>query len=520
MDRADDADSIYSADTAAPPSRAMDEPFGIVLTGTDGKLVDDALDVIDAEEMSSEEEAVSASMSDRSEVLTDTEEASLDPISDDDGTQNLREVSISDDTPQPTKVTAHTSLVTSSSSDTRVAQEKLALDNLVAPTNNTKCADTDGSEKPRPDVKMFDNDDDDFYDIDTHLEDEVVEDDDDDLPPRSLIMPKSRTANKLDTPAESMHSRASQSSASQSEEKRTSDAKPADMQTKKSSGSGGFGVFAFASSTFYRAFKKPSKPKAKKKENSRVRVLGSDDENEDENEGEIRVSLEDGTGNRERKESLQSAREGSSPSTPRSSRAYAEVDEPVDERSEEEKVEVDRHLRLEQTLKSQIATLRSARSGFVDLALLTPMTENTLAAVEGEATRILSELPEVERRTEEVARKVEVLELSTEAELSAKEQILVMSKMKLVEARCDLQSLKHEVLRLRKTMASPNLSAAAERMRISSRREKVEKELRATVESRDTMRRNVDMRQGILKRYQSEVQRLEKSVKDLEGEWE
>lgn len=509
----DDTDSVYSADTAAPSTRNMDEPFGIVLAGSAGKLVDEAFDVIEAEEMSSnEDEAASASsVSAHTEALTDAEDESLDPISDDDAL-HMRSVRISDDAPVHPRVTPHASLITPSSSDSPI--------DLAAPKNSGSPrhspADVSMTSPPRADngSKVLVDDDDRFYGVDARLADDAI-DDEEDLPSPTLLIPRSR--NKQDSERNTLLRLDSTLSATAPiiGSKRDSDMKTIDTPVKKSSGGGG--LF----STFYRAFKKPSKPnKEKQKEKERIKQEESeaqaDKDDEADNDSEFKSVL----GSFKENDRALSARSASS-STPRNSQSYAELQtEPIDERLPAEVAEEERHLRLEQTLKSQIATLRSARSGFVDLALLTPMTEKTLAAVEGEATRILVELPEVERRKEEVARKVEILEMSTEAELAAKEQLLVVAKMKLVEARCDLQTLKHELLNLRKTMAQPKHAATAERMRIRSRREKAMKELRAAVESRDTMLHNLETRQGALKRIRSEVGRLEKSVKDLEGEWE
>jgi len=130
-------------------------------------------------------------------------------------------------------------------------------------------------------------------------------------------------------------------------------------------------------------------------------------------------------------------------------------------RTEEEKKEEERHLRLEETLKSQIATLRSARSGFVDLALLTPMTEKT-----------------------------------------------------------ELDKLRHELFVLKRELNRAERIKSGEQLKMKNRREKADKELRAATESKETMERNLEQRKAMLENYKSEVSRLEKCVQDLEGDWE
>ena len=132
------------------------------------------------------------------------------------------------------------------------------------------------------------------------------------------------------------------------------------------------------------------------------------------------------------------------------------------------------------------------------------MTEKTLAAVQGEARRVLAELPEVHKRREEVARQFEVLELSPEAELKAVEILLVTAKVKLVEARCDLPDLIHKLFYLTKAMAHPEQAHTSGSMSINAKQGKADKELRAMIVSLDTMAHKPYMRQNTLKRYRPE----------------
>ncbi len=285
--------------------------------------------------------------------------------------------------------------------------------------------------------------------------------------------------------------------------------------SSKSVGSGGFGLFSMSS--FYRAFKKPSKRKEGESEagTSSERDLDVSRSSETDGSSEKKKKRSKKEIARE-KERIQST---TSESVRSSVAAIPEGDAYLQWRTPDELAEEERHLRLEETLKSQIATLRSARSGFVDLALLTPMTEKTLAAVDLEAKRILSQLPEIERRKEVLGRQVEILELTTEAELNAKEKTLVAAKIKVAEAKCELDKLRHELFVIKRDIAEPGKAAAQERLRLSMRREKAEKDLRAATESKETMERNLEQRKAMLKTYRNEVSRLEKSVRDVEGDW-
>lgn len=298
---------------------------------------------------------------------------------------------------------------------------------------------------------------------------------------------------------------------------------PSTKSFKKSSGG-----FMFGMTSFYRAFRKSSKSKEKEPQeepNMRDTIVtarrnDSDASHKSKTKEKKRKTF---SGKEDRsmansKEQDQSVSDLGNSSV-RESIAASEGENYLEMRTPEEKAEEDRHLRLEETLKSQIATLRSARSGFVDLALLTPMTEKTLAAVEFEAKRILASVPEVEDKKETLSRQVELLEMTTEAELMAKEKTLVAAKIKVAEAKCELDKLRHELFILNREIQEPKRALAQQRLRLKVRREKATKELGAATESKETMQRNLEQRKAMLDTYRAEVSRLEKSVQDLEGEW-
>lgn len=177
------------------------------------------------------------------------------------------------------------------------------------------------------------------------------------------------------------------------------------------------------------------------------------------------------------------------------------------------------HVKLEHHLGAQIATLRSAQSGFVDLTLLAPMTASTLAAVTGEARRLLCVAAGTQARAEHVKASTAGLAAGAETELATKEQLLVSAKLRLAEARCEVQMLKHDLHEAQKGINQPERVAARERYAVRMRRERAEKELNAAMESSDTMQKNLIDRQASLRRDKASVKRLEKSVKDLEGDW-
>jgi len=115
---------------------------------------------------------------------------------------------------------------------------------------------------------------------------------------------------------------------------------------------------------------------------------------------------------------------------------------------------------------------------------------------------------------------VEILELTTEAELTAKEKTLVAAKIKVAEAKCELDKLRHELFVLKRELNRAERIKSGEQLKMKNRREKADKELRAATESKETMERNLEQRKAMLENYKSEVSRLEKCVQDLEGDWE
>lgn len=91
--------------------------------------------------------------------------------------------------------------------------------------------------------------------------------------------------------------------------------------------------------------------------------------------------------------------------------------------------------RLVAMLEAQIATLNGAKAGFVDLALLRPMTERTVTTIEEQVIPMLEDFGRMELRVSELENELEDVDKKAQEELSEKESILIGAKMSLAEAQ-------------------------------------------------------------------------------------
>lgn len=178
-----------------------------------------------------------------------------------------------------------------------------------------------------------------------------------------------------------------------------------------------------------------------------------------------------------------------------------------------------RHERMMQLLDAQIATLNGARTGFVDLNLLKPMTEKTVEAIEGEGKELLGDYAEIERRSRELAKESVEAEREGEWELEAKEKLLINAKMRLAEAHGEVDGLRHELRRLQRLLEAPERVEARLRAERRKRRESVEGEVFATREARIAAERRLEGQRGELKQEEEELDRLDKKYRDIEGDW-
>lgn len=178
-----------------------------------------------------------------------------------------------------------------------------------------------------------------------------------------------------------------------------------------------------------------------------------------------------------------------------------------------------RHDRIIQLLEAQIATLNGARTGFVDLNLLKPMTEKTVEAIDGEAKMLVGDYLAVENRAREVEKEARKAVREAEGELEAKEQILIDAKVRLAEASAEVDGLRHELRRLQKSLEAPERVEAGVREERRKRREGMDAELVAGREARVAAEERLEGQKRRLKMEQGQLDRLEKGYRDIEGDW-
>lgn len=178
-----------------------------------------------------------------------------------------------------------------------------------------------------------------------------------------------------------------------------------------------------------------------------------------------------------------------------------------------------RHERMIQLLEAQIATLNGARTGFVDLNLLKPMTEKTAEAIDGEAKVLVGDYVEVEKRAREVEKETGKARREADGELEAKEQMLIAAKVRLAEASAEVDGLRHELRRLQKSLEAPERVEAGVREERRKRREGMEAELVAGREARIAAEERLEGQKRRLKMEQGQLDRLEKGYRDIEGDW-
>lgn len=176
----------------------------------------------------------------------------------------------------------------------------------------------------------------------------------------------------------------------------------------------------------------------------------------------------------------------------------------------EEKLE-----RLCQLLDAQLSALAGAKTGFVQLALLRPLAEQTLHAVDIDARALLTEYGEAEAEAQRARNEVIAAQKRGEEEILRKERILVEAKVALAEAHGDVERLRGELASAKRALADPSRKLKGQRKKAEAvRRETVLCcEARAAVEGRLVERRRS------LDREQVELSRLEKEYRDIEGEW-
>lgn len=191
----------------------------------------------------------------------------------------------------------------------------------------------------------------------------------------------------------------------------------------------------------------------------------------------------------------------------------------VVEGEEEEAILDVRYARLEEVLEAQIATLNGARSGFVDLTLLRPMTERTVEVIVKDGKELLKDFGRLERRAREMDRGGEGEEGEEEIELRLKEGMLIEAKVRLAEAAAEVEGLRHELRMLQRQIDGK------ERMEVRAwqmgkvKREQAGREVEVASEARRAAEVKLKKEWEELERERNVLQRVEKGFRDIQGDW-
>eukprot|EP00177_Eucheuma_denticulatum_P006085 GFKZ01011096.1.p1 GENE.GFKZ01011096.1~~GFKZ01011096.1.p1 ORF type:complete len:414 (+),score=121.22 GFKZ01011096.1:622-1863(+) len=185
----------------------------------------------------------------------------------------------------------------------------------------------------------------------------------------------------------------------------------------------------------------------------------------------------------------------------------------------EKKDETDgRYKRLEELLQGQIGTLNGARTGFVDLRLLRPMTERTIEAIATDGKELLGDFGRLEKKI----REVEEMEKGDEGrggELQMKERMLIEAKVRLAEVAADVDRLRHELRVAQKELETIEREEAKRWEIVKGRRERVAREAKVAREGREVAEERLEREKGKLEWEKGQLERVEKGYRDIEGDW-
>lgn len=177
------------------------------------------------------------------------------------------------------------------------------------------------------------------------------------------------------------------------------------------------------------------------------------------------------------------------------------------------------HRGLISLIEAQIATLNGAKAGFVDLALLKPMTEKTCRVIEDQVITLLEDYGKLNMRIGTLQKQLADVDRQAEEELSEKEQVLIAAKMSLAEAQGDVMNLKHELNGIKKELADPRRQAAKTRAELSERIESAREDARTAADARRAAEETLSEQRRKLHSESQATKKLEAGYKDMEGDW-
>lgn len=170
------------------------------------------------------------------------------------------------------------------------------------------------------------------------------------------------------------------------------------------------------------------------------------------------------------------------------------------------------HRRLQQLLDAQTATLRSARTGFVELQLVRGMTQRTADTIRSDARALLADYGALERRVAQLARAAKEAEKEAEKEVAAKEQLLIAAKLGLAEANGDVEHMRHELAGARKMLGGSDCRG---RVRVAKGRRGAV----ACREARLGVEGKLEEKRKALLKERAKLAKVEEGYRDLEGDW-
>lgn len=175
----------------------------------------------------------------------------------------------------------------------------------------------------------------------------------------------------------------------------------------------------------------------------------------------------------------------------------------------------DRNERLCRLLDAQLSALAGAKTGFVQLALLRPLAEETKRAVSQDARALLLEFGQLEQLAERKQRELTDVRSKGEEEVLRKERLLIEAKVALAEACGEVERLRGELASVKRTLAEPDRRQKGLRKRV----EIVQRETVACQEARSSVENKLLERKRSLAREKADLTRLEKEYRDIEGDW-
>lgn len=120
-----------------------------------------------------------------------------------------------------------------------------------------------------------------------------------------------------------------------------------------------------------------------------------------------------------------------------------------------------RQARLLALLDAEVAALTAARSGAIPYSVLAPLTARTLDAIVDDGMPLLAEYAALDDRAARLASRLASAAADGDAAVGEREQMLIVAKVGLAEARAEVDMLRMRVATVRRQLAEAGAAAAA-----------------------------------------------------------